>query len=46
MRSAACLEEEVGGVRRRRAIDQTEVSTMMLILVGVAACSHSLTRNQ
>lgn len=45
-RNSLTAAEASGGVFRRKANDQTDVSTMTLIFVGVAAYSRSLRHNQ
>ncbi len=40
------LGEESGGVFRRRARDQTEVSTITLMSADVGVCSYSLHHNR
>ena len=40
------MGEELAGVLRRKASDPTDLSTMTLMHVGVAACRRSLRRNQ
>jgi len=40
------MRVELGGVLRRKASDQTDLSTMKLMHVGVAACRRSLRHNQ